>query len=122
MVSIQFQSVGYNTFRSRVPRIRIIIMLKLLVVLCALVVLGSAYPAENLSQSVEGRVPGPVDDLEAGQGSSASVADEPVKEDLERSETFGFGYKHYYPRYYGYSSYYHYPRYYYSHYPRYYYW
>ncbi|XP_050097691.1 uncharacterized protein LOC126578812 [Anopheles aquasalis] len=44
------------------------------------------------------------------------------KDDMDKSETFGFGYHYYYPRYYGGYHYpsYHYPSYYYRYYPSYY--
>ncbi|XP_058838772.1 cuticle protein 7-like [Topomyia yanbarensis] len=96
-------------------------MLKLVVICCTLIAFGSAYPANELNESVVASDSGPTEDLDAGEQNSALVENGPAKEDLDRSESFGFGYKRYYPRYYGYHSYYHYPRYY-HHYPRYYYW
>ncbi|ETN59605.1 hypothetical protein AND_008790 [Anopheles darlingi] len=44
------------------------------------------------------------------------------QDDMDKSETFGFGYHHYYPRYYGGYHYpsYHYPSYHYGYYPSYY--
>ncbi|XP_055534636.1 uncharacterized protein LOC129724060 [Wyeomyia smithii] len=103
-------------------------MIKLLVVICALAALAAAVPVEESNGPAVEKQPVPEEEFQPGDQAAGLESGDAAKEDLEKSETFGFGYRYYYPRYYAYPRYY-YPGYYYSyypsyytHYPRYYYW
>ncbi|XP_058463614.1 uncharacterized protein LOC131437939 [Malaya genurostris] len=103
-------------------------MFKVILAVFALLAIANAYPSDlTQPQLVGGNIPpagfravqqnqgGP--QLQTGQSDLMDPVEEENKEGLEKSETFGFGYYHHYPRYYHYGYYPHYSHYYY---PRYY--
>lgn len=81
-------------------------------VICTLAAVIYGLPANEEERSLVANQPnGIAADPKFDQ--PARLVDGDDSDDLEKSETFGFGYKHYYyPRSYGYHSYYHYPSYY----------